>query len=191
MDFGNGVGLVESYLPLHIVLIRLFIAAVLGGVIGFEREVHTAEAGLRTHILVAVAAALFTILTFEIFHTISENGETPRADPIRAIEAVTAGIAFLGAGAIFRSGAGVQGLTTGAGMWLAGAVGVACALGYYLISLAVSVFAIVILAALRALAHNYIRRQDELKKQNDGDENASTVEGPAKGSGRGPVGQAR
>ncbi|WDR05047.1 MgtC/SapB family protein [Devosia rhodophyticola] len=191
MDFGNSFGLVESYLPLHIVLIRLLIAAVLGGVIGIEREVHTAEAGLRTHILVAVAAALFTILTFEIFHTISENGEMPRADPIRAIEAVTAGIAFLGAGAIFRRGAGVQGLTTGAGMWLAGAVGVACALGYYLISLVVSMFAIVVLAALRALAHGVIRREGKDSEQAEGDGNASKIESPAKGRGRRPVGQAR
>jgi putative Mg2+ transporter-C (MgtC) family protein len=122
MDTGNAFGLTQTYLAEHIIAIRLTIAALCGAVIGFEREVRTAEAGLRTHILIAVAAALFTILTFEIFHTIGGGSES-RADPIRAVEAVTAGIAFLGAGAIFRAGGGVQGLTTGAGMWLAGAVG--------------------------------------------------------------------
>jgi putative Mg2+ transporter-C (MgtC) family protein len=121
--------------------------------------VNTAEAGLRTHILVATAASLFTILAFEIFHTLegtSPNG--PQADPIRAVEAVTAGIAFLGAGAIFRSGGNVQGLTTGAGMWLAGAVGVATALGFYIVAFGVALFAVLVLAALRALAHRVISR---------------------------------
>jgi putative Mg2+ transporter-C (MgtC) family protein len=157
MDAGNAFGLVETYLPQHVIAIRLLIAAILGGMIGFEREMNTAEAGLRTHILVATAASLFTILAFEIFHTLEgtvPNG--PQADPIRAVEAVTAGIAFLGAGAIFRSGANVQGLTTGAGMWLAGAVGIACALGYYVIAFGVALFAVLVLAALRALAHRVI-----------------------------------
>ncbi len=160
MDVGNEIGLVQTYLPQHIIAIRLLIAAILGAMIGFEREVHTAEAGLRTHILVAVAAALFTILAFEIFHTIEPGAEGSRADPIRAVEAVTAGIAFLGAGAIFRAGGGVQGLTTGAGMWLAGAVGLATALGYYLVAFGVALLAVIVLAALRALAHRVIRQAD-------------------------------
>ncbi|MEQ8598708.1 MAG: MgtC/SapB family protein [Devosia sp.] len=156
MDIGNSIGWVDSYLPAHIIAIRLAIAAVLGALIGFEREVNTAEAGLRTHILVSVAAALFTILAFEIFLTIQGASQT-NPDPIRAVEAVTAGIAFLGAGAIFRSGAGVQGLTTGAGMWLAGAVGVATSLGYYLIAAGVALLAVIVMAALRAFAHHIVR----------------------------------
>jgi putative Mg2+ transporter-C (MgtC) family protein len=161
MDVGNEWGWVHTYLPTHIIAIRLLMAAVLGGMIGFERQVNTAEAGLRTHILVAVAAALFTILTFEIYHTIDvgggAGGDGSRADPIRVIEAVTAGIAFLGAGAIFRSGRSVQGLTTGAGMWLAGAVGIACALGYYPMAVGVAVLAVIVLALLRAWSHNVLR----------------------------------
>lgn len=157
MDAGNEIGFVSTYLPQHIIAIRLLIAAALGGLIGFEREWNTAEAGLRTHILVAVAAALFTILAFEIFHTIEGAGSS-NADPIRAVEAVTAGIAFLGAGAIFRAGGSIQGLTTGAGMWLAGAVGVATALGFYLIALGVAVLAVLVLAVLRAFAHKVVRK---------------------------------
>ncbi|MDB5613062.1 MAG: MgtC/SapB family protein [Devosia sp.] len=160
MDVGNEFGFVQTYLPQHIIAIRLLIAAALGAMIGFEREFSTAEAGLRTHILVSVAAALFTILAFEIYHTIEPGGGSgPQADPIRAVEAVTAGIAFLGAGAIFRSGGSVQGLTTGAGMWLAGAVGLATALGYYIIAFGVAVLAVIVLAALRAVAHNIIDRR--------------------------------
>ncbi|NGP18274.1 MgtC/SapB family protein [Devosia aurantiaca] len=158
MEVGNSWGLVETYLPTHIILIRLAIAAVLGGIIGFEREINTAEAGLRTHILIAVAAALFTILAFEIFHTIGDATGS-QADPIRAVEAVTAGIAFLGAGAIFRDGGGVQGLTTGAGMWLAGAVGLATALGHYVVAAATALLAVLVLASLRAFAHRRLHRK--------------------------------
>lgn len=147
----SAVGFVETTTPQHIMLIRLLIAAILGGAIGYERESHAA-AGFRTHILIATAACLFAQLAFEIFH-LSDVVETGRADPIRAIEAVTAGIAFLGAGAIFQSRGSVQGLTTAAGMWLAGAVGVAVALGYYLIALAVSVLAVIVLAVLRHFTH--------------------------------------
>lgn len=158
MDAGNEFGLVATYLPQHIIAIRLLLSALFGAMIGFEREVNSGEAGLRTHILIAVAGALFTILAFEIFHTL-EGRDTP-ADPIRAVEAVTAGIAFLGAGAIFRSGGSVQGLTTGAGMWLAGAVGIATALGYYLVALGVALLAVLVLAALRVLAHDVIPSED-------------------------------
>ncbi|KQN69862.1 MgtC/SapB family protein [Devosia sp. Leaf64] len=157
MDTGNSFGLTDTYLPEHIIAIRLIIASICGAVIGFERQIRTAEAGLRTHILVSVAAALFTILAFEIFHTIG-TGEGTQADPIRAVEAVTAGIAFLGAGAIFRSGGTVQGLTTGAGMWLAGAVGVACALGFYTIAAGTTLLAVIVLAALRAVSHQMVKK---------------------------------
>lgn len=151
--------MVPTYLPQHVITIRLLVAAVLGGVIGFEPQWHTAEAGLRTHILVPVSAALFSVLAFEIYHVLPA-GEQSRADPIRVVEAVTAGIAFLGAGAIFRAGAGVQGLTTGAGMWLAGAVGTAAALGYYAIALGVALLAVLVLAALRVVSHQMIGRRD-------------------------------
>jgi putative Mg2+ transporter-C (MgtC) family protein len=167
MDVGNEFGYVQTYLPQHIIAIRLLIAAVLGAVIGFEREVNTAQAGLRTHILVATAATLFTILAFEIYHTIGEGSDGSQADPVRAVEAVTAGIAFLGAGAIFRNGGGVQGLTTGAGMWLAGAVGVATALGFYVVAFGVALLAVLVLAVLRAFAHKVVRRDltdDSFKK---------------------------
>lgn len=162
MEVGNSFGWVDTYLPAHIIAIRLAIAAALGAMIGFERELNTAEAGLRTHILIAVAAALFTILAFEIFHTI-DSAQEQRADPIRAVEAVTAGIAFLGAGAIFRSGAGVRGLTTGAGMWLAGAVGLATSLGFYTVAAGVALMAVLVMSLLRALAHNIIGRRREME----------------------------
>ena len=155
MDFAAEIGLVQTHTPQHILLIRLVIAALFGGLIGYERESQNGAAGLRTHILIATAAALFTLLAFEIYHTALDAGSNT-SDPIRAIEAVTAGIAFLGAGAIFQQRGNVQGLTTGAGMWLAGAIGVSVALGYYLVALAISVFTVIVLAALRAFAHRVV-----------------------------------
>ena len=161
----SGIGFVETSTPQHILLIRLVFAAILGGVIGFERESH-GPAGLRTHILIATAACLFTLLAFEIFH-LSDVISTGQSDPIRSIEAVTAGIAFLGAGAIFQSRGSVQGLTTAAGMWLAGAVGLAVALGYYVIALAVALLAVIVLAVLRAFTHDH---SPDVRPEADGTE---------------------
>ena len=160
MDILATFGFESTHTPQHIILIRLLIAAVLGGVIGWERGSDTGTAGLRTHILIALAAALFTTLAFEIYDEALEGGSN-NPDPIRAIEAVTAGIAFLGAGAIFQQRGSVQGLTTGAGMWLAGAVGVTAAQGYYLIALVVAVFAVVVLAALRAFSHRVVSANND------------------------------
>jgi putative Mg2+ transporter-C (MgtC) family protein len=160
MDWATGFGYVETHTPQHILGIRLFLAALFGAMIGFEREGNNGSAGLRTHILIAVAACLFTLLAFEIYE-IALAGGSNNADPIRAVEATTAGIAFLGAGAIFRSGGSVRGLTTGAGMWLAGAVGVSSALGYYVVAFGVALFAVVVLAALKYVAHRMIGEDDE------------------------------
>lgn len=156
MDMAAELGFVDTHTPQHIFAIRLFLAALFGAMIGFERENSTyGSAGLRTHILIATAACLFTLLAFEIYEVALAGGSNS-PDPIRAVEATTAGIAFLGAGAIFQSRGNVRGLTTGAGMWLAGAVGVATALGYYLIALGVALFAVVVLAALKYAAHRII-----------------------------------
>jgi putative Mg2+ transporter-C (MgtC) family protein len=101
--------------------------------------------------LTALAAAVFTIITFELVHYARSLNPDGPADPIRVIEAVTAGVAFLAAGAIIQARGQVQGLTTGAAMWLAGAVGVACGGGYYSIALMATVLALLILTALRYL----------------------------------------
>lgn len=160
MDILTALGFEPTHTPQHIILVRLLIAAMLGGMIGWERGAEAGTAGLRTHILIALAAALFTTLAFEIYHEALEGGSN-NPDPIRSIEAVTAGIAFLGAGAIFQQRGSVQGLTTGAGMWLAGAVGVTAAQGYYLIALVVAVFAVIVLAALRAFSHKVVNADNE------------------------------
>jgi putative Mg2+ transporter-C (MgtC) family protein len=130
-------------------LLRMFIACLVGGAVGLNRELRKKPAGLRTHILISLAAAVFTLITFELHMEFStERGNT---DPIRIIEAVTAGVAFLAAGAIIQSRGDVRGLTTGANMWLAGALGVACGSGYYMLAVFGTVFALVVLVVLGRL----------------------------------------
>jgi putative Mg2+ transporter-C (MgtC) family protein len=111
---------------------RLAIAAALGGAIGFERELREREAGLRTHLIVCVGAALFTIVSaygFEGF--LSSGQQVVRADPTRIAAQIVTGIGFLGAGAIIRQGLTVRGLTTAATLWVAAAIGIAAGAGYY------------------------------------------------------------
>lgn len=132
-------------------VVRLLVATLLGAVVGFEREATDRPAGLRTHMLIAMAAALFTVLTIELHEDFNRLDPDISADPLRIIEAVTSGVAFLAAGAIIQGRGKVQGLTTGAGMWLAGATGVACGSRQYGLAVAATVLAMIILALLRPL----------------------------------------
>jgi putative Mg2+ transporter-C (MgtC) family protein len=116
--------------------LRLLAAAALSGVIGVEREIAQKNAGLRTHMLVGLGAGLFTLLGAEAF---------PGADPSRVAAQVVAGVGFLGAGAIFRHGLNVKGLTTAAGLWAVAAVGMAAGAGWYAVALAATTVAIVVL----------------------------------------------
>lgn len=142
--------------------VRLAIAAVFGALVGFDRELHNKPAGLRTHTLVSLAAALFTLITFELYFELSQRGDSESADPIRIIEAVTSGVAFLAAGAIIRGGSGnVQGLTTGANMWLAGAIGVACGAGFYTLAILGVVFSVVIITLLHRIEKRYLPESQE------------------------------
>lgn len=161
MDWAVALGYVDTHTPQHVLAIRLGLAAIFGAMIGFEREGNNGSAGFRTHILIAVAACLFTLLAFEIYEMAMATG-SQSPDPIRAVEATTAGIAFLGAGAIFQSRGNVRGLTTGAGMWLAGAVGVSTALGYYIVAFGVALFAVLVLAALR-LVHRDVSTDEDVE----------------------------
>lgn len=123
-----------TFLPFPVIAARLLFAALLGALIGFEREWKARPAGLRTHILICVAAATFGILTVEIAHSTAFHGREMTVDPVRAVEAVTAGVAFLAAGSILFNRGEVQGLTTGAGMWMAGAVGLSSGFGLWQIA---------------------------------------------------------
>ena len=143
-----------------VIALRLGLAAIFGAALGYERESAARPAGLRTHMLTALAAAVFTIISFEIFDAVRlvEGGES--TDPIRVIEAVTAGVAFLAAGTIIQSRGRVQGLTTGASMWMAGSLGVAAGAGFYTLALIAVVLSLVILAALARLERRIARSRE-------------------------------
>jgi putative Mg2+ transporter-C (MgtC) family protein len=125
------------------ILLRLVIAALLSGVIGYERERHGKDAGLRTHMLVAVGAALFVSFT-ELFLLEYEPLAPPGApgnlrvqiEPLATVEAIVTGISFLGAGTIFVAGrqGRVKGLTTAASIWVTAAVGIAVGLERYVLA---------------------------------------------------------
>lgn len=119
-------------LPAGEVLLRVVIAGLLGGLVGLEREFSDQPAGFRTHILVSLGAALFTLVgAYGVHAFVQEDGDAVRLDPTRVAAQVVTGIGFLGAGAILRQGLNVRGLTTAAALWVTAAVGTAVALGYW------------------------------------------------------------
>jgi putative Mg2+ transporter-C (MgtC) family protein len=139
--------------PIEDVITRLGVASVLGMVIGADREISGKAAGLRTHMLVSLAAASFTLVAFEMYLGLIDRHPNTNADPVRVVEAVVAGVAFLGAGAIIQGRNSVLGITTGAGIWLAGAIGMACGAGLYLVAALTCVFALVILSGVRLVEY--------------------------------------
>lgn len=129
-------------------LLQIALAVVMGGVIGFERETAHKPAGLRTHMLVAAAAALLVLLgrTMIAYYQSTVPAEILRTDPIRVIEAVVVGISFLGAGTIFRQEKSntVHGLTTAASILVTAGVGVAVALYQYWLAVGTTLLILVI-----------------------------------------------
>jgi putative Mg2+ transporter-C (MgtC) family protein len=133
-------------------LLRLAVAALLGGAIGLERELDEKAAGLRTHMLVSAGSALFTIVSAYGFHSFLANGGNEvRLDPTRIAAQIVTGIGFLGAGVIFRQGFSVRGLTTAASLWIVAAVGMAAGAGFWEGAVIATVVAIVSLRPLEML----------------------------------------
>lgn len=124
-------------------ILNLAIAALLGGLIGLERERKQRPAGLRTYMLVSTGAALFTILSIYAFPI----AEGPR-DTARVAAQVVSGIGFLGAGTLWRSQDAVKGLTTAAGLWVAAAIGMAVGAGFGMLAVAATVIVLIILVLM-------------------------------------------
>jgi putative Mg2+ transporter-C (MgtC) family protein len=141
------------------VVFRLFLAAFLGGAVGFEREVREREAGLRTHVLVSVGSALFFLVSAYAWTdwTFSQSAGIT-FDPTRIAAQIVSGIGFLGAGAIIRQGLSVRGLTTAATLWLVAGIGMASGAGYWEAAVIATVGAIVTLWPLRIAAHRVLTR---------------------------------
>jgi len=130
-------------------------------VLGFERELHEREAGLRTHLMVAIGAALFTIVSAYGFDDVlgsSGPSVLVRLDPSRVAAQVVTGIGFLGAGAIIRQGIGVRGLTTAASLWVAAAIGMAAGAGYWAGAVIATAIGLFVLWPLRRVTRTLVAR---------------------------------
>lgn len=160
------------------VIIRLLVAAILSGILGWERESERKSAGLRTHILVGLGSALFmSIVSMEI-ETFPHEVNVIRFDPLRVIQGVVAGIAFLGAGIIFvdKSQNRVRGLTTAASIWTTTGIGLTVGLGRYLVATLATLLIFLVLRAAQFIAPHdpespdpdedlYEEREEEARKQ--------------------------
>jgi putative Mg2+ transporter-C (MgtC) family protein len=134
--------------------IRLLTAAVLGGILGLEREIRQKSAGLRTNILITIGSALFTLMSIEL-------ADGPTSDPARIAAQIVTGIGFLGAGAIMRNGASIHGLTTAATVWVNAAVGVAAGGGEYHLAVIATVVTLVVLLMLEPIERALARRLEK------------------------------
>jgi putative Mg2+ transporter-C (MgtC) family protein len=149
----------ELTIPLWEVVLRLGLASLLCGAIGFEREVRDQPAGFRTHILLGLGAALFTLVSaygFEPFTRAALGSGGLQFDPTRIAAQIIAGVGFLGAGAIIRQGGDVRGLTTAASLWATSAIGMAVGAGYLFGAAAATVLAMATLYVLRGFRSSVI-----------------------------------
>jgi len=122
-------------------IIRLFVAVILGGIIGYEREISHKPAGLRTHIFVSMGACLFTIASFFLL----PEDVSGSYDATRIAAGVVAGISFIGAGSIIALRGDVKGLTTAASLWVVAAIGLMIGLGNYILPIIAAIISYVIL----------------------------------------------
>lgn len=135
---------------------RIVLAALLGGAVGIEREIHGSDAGFRTHILVCLGSSLFMMISFLMSQ---EYGSMGTVDPSRIAAGVVTGIGFLGAGAVMRSGTSIQGLTTAASIWAVSAIGLAIGAGLFTAGTLTSGVVLVVLYSSR-----FKRKLDKVKK---------------------------
>lgn len=135
-----------------VLVIRLILAGVCGGIIGVERTLRQKDAGFRTHIVVAMGAALMIIISKYGFFDLVGVDDTLRVDASRVASNIITGISFLGAGMIFVKGTSIKGLTTAAGIWVTAAVGMAMGAGLY----AVSFIAVLLLLLVQIVFHKFL-----------------------------------
>lgn len=132
--------------------LQLILAAVLGGIVGLEREYKRKEAGLRTYSMISLGAALFTIVSF------SATGD---GDPLRAIQAVALGIGFIGAGAIIYRQFRIEGLTTAAGLWVVAGIGLAVGAQLYYAAVSTTLLVVIIFTIFRTVEKRFFKSKDE------------------------------
>lgn len=156
-------------------VLRLFVAAILGGVIGLEREYRAKEAGFRTHFLVALGSGLFMILSQFGFDDVLGHHEQVSLDPSRIASQVVTGIGFIGAGTIIFQKHVVRGLTTAAGLWVTSAIGMTAGAGMYVLSIATTVLVLLCLEALYFILQHFGTRNITVTFSTPKEENIQLV----------------
>lgn len=138
----------ESEIPLMDMAVRLLAAAGLALILGLERELRGKPAGLRSHMLVSLGACAFIMMGMHILLATAVGDPSAQIDPTRIVQGVVGGIGFLGAGCIIQSRGNIQGITTGASIWISGAIGVACGIGTLALAGMVTLLALLIVVVL-------------------------------------------
>ena len=154
---------------------RIFVAGLLGGVIGFEREFRAQEAGVRTHFIVALGSALFMI--------ISQYAFSGRFDAARVAAQVVSGIGFIGAGVIIFQKNVVRGITTAAGLWVAAAIGLACGAAMYSVAIAATLMTVLVLETMHFITRIYGEKELRVSLSPIGNEELKTIVDTLKNKG--------
>jgi len=155
----NWLEAIDQVLPLD-TLLRLVIAMLAGAVIGWEREREDKPAGLRTHILVSLGAAVFMLGAIELTMDLKDQQNGIRLDPIRALAGIIGGVGFLGAGSIIQSRGEVQGITTAASIWVSAAIGTSCGMGRYRLAMLCCLMSLAVLWLLGRVEHRVLEKKD-------------------------------
>jgi putative Mg2+ transporter-C (MgtC) family protein len=151
------------------IILRLFLAFIMGGIIGAERQLHRKAAGLRTHTLVCVGSTLMMLISIFIYYTFKEE---TNIDPSRIVGHVISGIGFLGAGTIIVTRGSIRGLTTAATLWATAAVGLAIGCGFYLAAMLTTVIIILALICLGTFEEKFLLKE---KREYIDDETQKTI----------------
>ncbi len=154
----------EIYVDPGEIALRLGSAMIFGLLLGLDREVRGRDAGIRTHMLVALGAAVMTIIAFELYDALQTRHQDAGGDPLRVVQGVVTAVGFLAAGAVIRAHGEVQGLTTAVNIWLCGAVGLACGAGHYILAAITAGFTVTTVTGMY-LIKRLLMRADEVSEK--------------------------
>lgn len=164
------------------VALRIVLAIVIGGVVGFNREYENRPAGFRTHVLVCLGATVAALIQVQLgYYVVNEIAKTPNlsgvlsVDTGRVICQVISGVGFLGAGTIIRTKASVKGLTTAASIWAVACVGIAVGMGFYAISILSGIGIVIALVLLKRFEYRFINKLDVIKFKIEYTEKAKVI----------------
>lgn len=155
---------IQNVVPLESIG-RLLMAIGAGAVIGWERETQDKPAGLRTHMLVALGAAVFMVGAMELSAGFSAGESAVELDPMRALQGIIGGVGFLGAGTILESRGSVRGITTAASIWVVAAIGTCCGIGLYRLAITCSILALIVLWVIGLIEFHAFGKQDTPKTE--------------------------